>query len=93
MILQRLAQPFQRPRAELGQFVQKEHPPVGQADLAGAGPRAAADQPGVADRMVGRAEGAMPDEGGIGGQQPCDAIDLGHLQRLFDRHHGQDGGH
>jgi hypothetical protein len=40
-----------------------------------------------------RAEGAVPDEGGIGRQQPGDAIDLGHLQRLFDRYRGQDGGH
>ena len=78
-VLQRLLQPLQRAGAELGQLVQEEHPPVGQADLAGARPVPAADQPGVADGVVGRAEGPVPDEGRIGGQHPGDAVDLGHL--------------
>ena len=92
-VLQRLAQSFQRARAELGQLVQEEHPPVGQADLAGARPGPAADQPGVADGVVGRAKGAVQDEGRVRGQQPGDAIDLGHPQCLLDRHRWQDGGH
>ena len=65
-VLQRLPQPLQCTRAKLGQFIQKQHAVVGQADLAGAWPVAAADQPGVADRVVRAAKGRGHGRGGAG---------------------------
>ena len=56
-VFQRLAEHFQRAAVELGQLVEKQHAVVRQADLARRGRRAAADQAGVADRVVRRAIG------------------------------------
>lgn len=57
-IFERLAQHFEGGAVELGQFVEEEDAIMGEADLAGRGRRAAADEAGVADRVVRRAEGA-----------------------------------
>jgi hypothetical protein len=54
---QGLAQHLQHAFFELGQLVQKQHPVVGQAHLAGPGHAAAADHPGIGDGVMGRAEG------------------------------------
>ena len=67
LVLQRLAQHLQHARAELGQLVQEEHAAVRQADLARARPVPAADQAGVADGVVRRAEGAVADQRVVGG--------------------------
>ena len=58
VVFQRLAHHLQHVARKLGQLVQKEDAVVGQADLAGAGDDAAADQAGVGDGVVRRAEGA-----------------------------------
>ena len=47
---------------ELGELVEEEDAVVRQGDLAGAGQGAAADEPGVGDGVVGRAEGAHGDQ-------------------------------
>ena len=65
-VLQRLAQHLEHVPAELGQLVQEQHAAVGQADLAGARDRPAADQAGVADGVVRRPEGAQDAEGPAG---------------------------
>ena len=70
-VFQRLAQHFQRAAIELGQLVEKQHAVVRQADLAGRGRRAAADQAGVADRVVRRADtAAWPAAAGPAGSRP-----------------------
>ena len=51
VILQRLAQPLQLGGPELRHLVEEEHPAVGQADLAGARPRPAADEPDISGRL------------------------------------------
>ena len=81
---QGLAQDLQGGAAELRQFVQEEHPVVGQAHLPGPGDGAAADEPGVRDGVVGRPEGAPGHQGLAGFQAPHDAVDLGGLQGLFE---------
>ena len=57
-VFERLAQHFERLAVELGQLVEEEHAVVGERDLARRGRRAAADQAGVADRVMRRAERA-----------------------------------
>ncbi len=90
LVLQRLAQHLQRPLVELGQLIEEEDAAVRQADLAGARPAPAADQPGVADGVVRRAEGAAAHQRRPGGQQAADRVDLRHLQRLRERQARQD---
>jgi hypothetical protein len=51
-ILERLAQHLQHVFAKFGQFVEEEHTMMGQADLARPRQRAAANQPGVGNRMM-----------------------------------------
>jgi hypothetical protein len=55
-VLQGLAQHLQRLAVELRQLVEEQDALVRQADLAGLRDAAAADQPGVADGVVRRAE-------------------------------------
>jgi hypothetical protein len=62
---------------ELGQLVQEEDTVVGQAHLARLGDRAAADETGVGDGVVGRAERASGDEGSVRGQEAGDGVDHG----------------
>ena len=69
-VFQRLAQHFERAAVELGQFVEKQHAVVRQADFAGRGDRAAADQPGVADRVMRRRNGRVAISGWPGRQRP-----------------------
>ena len=101
--VQRLAQHLQHTGAEFGQFVQEEHAPVGQADLAGLGPAPAADvcpaaagsgyQAGVADDMVGGTKGSVADQGLVGGKLVGHGVDAGHFKGFIDAHFGQDARH
>ena len=50
--------------------VQKEHAPMGQADLSRAGPVSAAHQPGMGDGVVRRAEWPVTDQWRVAGQHP-----------------------
>ena len=58
--LERLAQRIEHVRVELRQLVEKQHAEMGQRDLAGPRPRAAADQRRHAGRMVRRPERPVP---------------------------------
>ena len=61
---------------------------MSQADLPRSRPAAAADEAGVAYRVVGRAKRPLCDQGRVRGQEAADAVDLRHLQRLLRRHGG-----
>jgi hypothetical protein len=56
-VFQGLAHHFQHLALELGQLVQEEDDVVGEADLAGLGDRAAADEARIGDGAVQGAEG------------------------------------
>ena len=89
-VFQRLAQDLDDVLVEFGQFVEKEHAVVGERNLARFGYVTAADNAGVRNRMVGRAEGTGRDQGFAGRQGAGNRMDLGRFQRLLHRHLGQD---
>ena len=62
LVLHWLAHHFQDARSELKKFIQKENAAMRQRDFAGVGNVPAADQPGVADRMMRRAERSLADQ-------------------------------
>ncbi len=57
--LQRLAQHFKHAALELGQLIEKQHAMVGQGNLPGLRPAAAADQRRARGRVMGVAERAL----------------------------------
>ena len=65
---------------------------MGQRDLAGAGNDAAADEAGVGDGVVRRAEGPLRDQAGRGVEHAGDGVNLGGFQSLFEGERRQDGG-
>ena len=66
-LVARLAHDLEHLAAELGQLVEQQGPAMRQRKLARLGPAdPAADQPGRADRVVGRADGALPDQRALG---------------------------
>ena len=76
---------------EFGKLVEEEDAVVREAHLARRRVRAAAEEAGVGDRVVRRAEGALEDERLVGGERAGDAVDLRRLQRLVERHFREDG--
>ena len=92
-ILQRLAEHLEDVAREFGELVEEEHAVVGQAGFAGARHAgAAADQAGVGDGVVGRAEGALMEESGAGSQGSGDAVDFGGFDGLLEGERRQDAG-
>ena len=89
-VFQGLAQHFQDILPKFGQLVQEEHAVVGQADFAGPGDMAAADQSGVGDGVVRGAEGPGWSPGPVPGHQAHDAVDLGRLDGLLKAQLGED---
>ena len=61
-VFERLAHDLEDVAAELRQLVEKQHAVVGQRDFAGFGHRAAADQAGIGDRVMRRAERPRGDD-------------------------------
>ena len=84
VIFQRLAHHFEHVARELGQLVEKEQAVVGQRDLAGAGHDAAADQSGVGDGVVRRAERPLRDQARAGIEHAGHGVNLGGLERFFE---------
>ena len=80
--LQRLPQRVEHVAVELGQLIQEEGAPMREADLARRQARPAADERGVARRVVRGAERATPIEILTGGEQPGHAGDDRDLERL-----------
>src|ERR1035437_10231596 len=84
-ILQRLAEHFQDVAWEFGELVEEKHAVVRQAGFAGARHAGAtADQAGVGDGMVRRAERALVQESGARSQGSGDAVDFGGFDGLFE---------
>ena len=90
-VFQRLAQDFEDVAGELRQLVQEEQAVVGERDLAGARDHAAADESGVGDGVVRRAEGTVRDQAAVGVEYAGDGVDLGGLQRLLEAQGSEDG--
>ena len=63
---------------------------MSEGDFPRPGQFAAADQPGVADSVMRRAEGARLHQWHIAGQHVGHAIDAGRFQSFFNRQVGQD---
>ena len=64
---------------------------MGERDFAGAGDDAAADEAGVGDGVVRRAEGAVRDEAAVGIEHAGDGVDLGGLEGFFEAQRREDG--
>ena len=79
-------------RGKFGQLVEEEQAVVGQRDLAGARHDAAADEAGVGDGVVRRAEGPLRDQAGAGIEHAGDGVNLGGFERFLEGERGQDGG-
>jgi hypothetical protein len=71
---------------------QEKHAAVGQRDLPRPGPGTSADEAGIADRMVRATKRTVANEGCIGRQQACNAVDLRDFQRLIHQHARQNAG-
>ena len=91
-VFEGLAEDLEDVAGELGELVEEEQAVVGEGDFAGAGDHAAADEAGVGDGVVGRAEGTMRDEAGVFIEDAGDGVDLGGLEGLFKAERGEDGG-
>ena len=90
VVFERLAHDFEDVAGELGQFVEEEQAVVGEGDFAGTRDDAAADEAGVGDGVVRRAEGALGDEPGGGIEDAGDGVDLGGLERFFEGERRED---
>ena len=91
-VFERLAQDFENVAGEFGQLVEEEHAVVGEADFAGARDHAAADEAGVGDGVVRRAEGALGDEARVRVEHAGDGVDLGGLEGFVETQRREDGG-
>ena len=85
-----LAEHFEDVPLELRQFVQKEHPVVGQTDLPRTGIVAPAQKPRVRNGVVGRGEGPPGEDGRAGTQESQHAVDAAGFEGLLQRHGRQD---
>ena len=70
-------------RGKLGQLIEEEQAIVSEGNFAGTGNDAAADESGVGDGVVRRAEGTLGNEAGRGIEHSGDGVDLGGLERFF----------
>src|ERR1051326_9123605 len=71
-VFEGLAHDFEHFALELGQLVEEENAVMSEADLAGPGDRATADEAGIGDRVVRRAERASGDQRLVGGEETAD---------------------
>ena len=89
----RLAEHFENVTRELWKLVEEEHAVVGEAGFTGTRhASAAADQAGVGDGMVRRAERALMQESRAGREGSRDAVDFGGFDGLFEGEGWQDAG-
>ena len=91
-VFERLAEDFEDVAGELGELVEEEQAVVGEGDFAGARDHAAADEAGVGDGVVGRAEGAVGDEAFVAVEDAGDGVDLGGFEGFFEAQRREDGG-
>jgi hypothetical protein len=91
-LLEGLAQDLEDMTAALGPFIENEHAVVGQRHLARHGHVAAADPPGVGNRVMGRAARAGRHQGRAVARQAGDAGDARGLDGLGQGPRRQEGG-
>ena len=77
-------------RGNSGSSSRKSRPLCARRDLAGARDHAAADQAGVGDGVVRRAEGAVGDQAAVRVEHAGDGVDLGGLERFFEAQRRED---
>jgi len=82
-VFKRLSQKIENASPELREFVQKEHPVVSEADLAGPWKVPASHETGIGDGVVGGAELAFYDKGVVV-EHPGHAEYLGSLKSLIE---------
>jgi hypothetical protein len=80
--LERLAQDFEDIALALGPLIQPQEAMMRQGHLPRRGELAATDQADIGDGVVGGAEGAGGDDGGVPTRQAGDAVDLGRFDSL-----------
>ena len=90
--LERLPHHLQRAPLKLREFVEKQHAVVRQRDFSGHRNRAAADEPGFGDRVVGGAKRPRGHQRLAGLHQAQRAVDPRGLDRLGCRKRRQDRG-
>ena len=90
-VFERLAQKVENVSPELREFVEKEDPVVGEADLPGLGHVAAADKACVGYAVMRRTELALNDERVVV-EHSCYAEYLGCLQRFVEAQRRKDPG-
>lgn len=93
LVFQWLAEHFQRRPIEFGKLVEKENSMMREANFAGRGNRAAADEPRIADRMVGGAEGTLGEQRLPGRNAAQGAIDASGFDRFLRGERGEDRRH
>ena len=91
-VLERLAHGLERGAVVFRQLVEEEHAVVREADLAGLGFAAAADESDRADRVMRRAERTLEQQPAVRGERAGGAVDARDLERLLERHIRQDAG-
>ena len=90
-VFQGLPENFQAMLPKFRHFIQEEDAPVRQADFAGPRPLSAADEAGVRDGVMRRAEGPVADQRHVAGQHAGDRVDARHIQRLGGGHAREEG--
>ncbi|GBE28988.1 hypothetical protein BMS3Bbin03_02946 [bacterium BMS3Bbin03] len=85
-VFQRLPHHFQHIFLEFRQFIQKQNAVVRQAHFTRMGNLSAADQPGIADGVMGRAERPGGDKSFIRCQSAGNRVNFCGFQCLFKRH-------
>ena len=88
-----MAQCFKRVGAELRQFIQEKHAPVGKREFARSRRRTStdkSDKTGMADGVMGRAKGSASHQRFVGRQQSGNRVDLGYLKGLIGGQGRQD---
>ena len=88
-VFERLAKNFERPATEFRHLVEKQHPVVRQADLAGARDRAAAGERDVRHRVVRRAKRPCAQQPRPRREQPGNGVNGGDVERLVERQRRQ----
>ena len=89
-VFERLAHHFKHVAREFGKLVEKQNAIVSERHFSRPRDRSPADQPGVGDGVMRRAERAPADQSGARVQNSGHAMDLGGLQRFFERRRRQD---
>ncbi|KPL80198.1 hypothetical protein SE18_24380 [Herpetosiphon geysericola] len=84
MIFKWLAQDFEHLLAKFRHFVEKQHAPMGQRNLAWLRGAATTNEASIGNCMVRRAKWASANKRQIAGQQAFDRINFGDIQGFVE---------